>query len=127
MAEPNRTHFYVVKSDPLSGQRSLLGKLGLEDNGMLKLVSAEPSHQKFLQDLVSSINRKPLLHVSVMPPPDAPRYATYSQAIERTDPQFLEALQCFLAKNYRVFLSLTESIEDAVFPETMLQRPGESF
>jgi hypothetical protein len=124
MADPTLPVLSAVKSDPVSGQDSIIGKVQVQADGILNLVSATQGQETYLGNLVQSLNNKPLLHVSVSPPAGAPRYRVYSHAVKRSDPNFFDALQSFMTKHYGVFLTTAETADEAVKPDTFFGTPA---
>jgi hypothetical protein len=119
----DKLSFQMIKADLETGRR-LLGTVDLNTEGLLAVTSSDPDSREFLERLVALINAKEQLYVGVSPPPNAPRYGVYSRGVARFDPQFFDALQAFLAKNYGVFLSAGGPIEEAPFPSTELSEPS---
>lgn len=124
MTEVGKQRFQMIKAE-MEGGRRRLGELDFSADGWLSVASAEADSPAYLERLVALLNAKPVLHVAVPPPADAPRYALYSRGIARWEPEFFDALQAFLAKNYGVFLAPPGGpIDEALFPPTELSAPG---
>jgi len=126
MAELDKVRFQVIKAEAGTGRRRRLGEVDLDTDGVLTVADAVADAREYLNRLVTGINRKPLLHVGILPPAGAPAYAVCTRGIARPDPRFFDALQAFLAKHYGVFLAAGGAIDAAPFPPTELIVPGET-
>jgi hypothetical protein len=76
------------------------GVVTMGADGRLSVVSAEPEFAEKLGIVVNNMNAMQYEHVEAPAPADAPRYALYSRAIGRGDPQFVPAMMKHLTSSY---------------------------
>ncbi|GIE94611.1 hypothetical protein [Paractinoplanes rishiriensis] len=97
----------VQRVDQWSGQNVDIGALRY-DRGHLEVVSADPDYRTYLADVVDTVNATEQLSIMVPPPPDAEQFSVWFRDVDRSAPDYLEALRTYLERDFDLILA-TES------------------
>ena len=100
-AAPQR---YTVTERQDDGSSRTLGQVSLDALCKMTVVGAEPDGAELLGKIVERMNNKPVMHVDMPPPPNAPRYALASRLVQRGDPEFQTQLEAQLRQYYDIEL-----------------------
>ncbi|TAK86325.1 MAG: hypothetical protein EPO01_16335 [Aquabacterium sp.] len=88
---------YPDDADPV-----VVAKADLLPDGRLKLTAARDSHRNKLGQAIADINAQEGLHLEIAPPEGAPKFAVASRLVERGDEDYLDALQDYFRKYYKL-------------------------
>ncbi|HEX5325413.1 MAG TPA: hypothetical protein VFW75_01970 [Acetobacteraceae bacterium] len=89
--------------DEVHGDR-VIGVLRLDGADRMSIEHAVPDREAWLINLVTEMNAKDRLTLSVPPSRSAPRYALQGIPVQRGDPRFLAALRSYLHRYYELAL-----------------------
>jgi hypothetical protein len=102
MATASPQHFDVIL---ITGEKEeTIGRVEADSSFRLKIVTAVDEHRQFLDETLQRINNKDVMHVEVVPPEGAPKFALYSRAVSRNEAGFLPELQVYLKTYYDLTL-----------------------
>jgi hypothetical protein len=95
--------FKAIHTNRDTGSQTLLGEVEVGADGRLRLLRAEPAHQKFMDDFVSEMNGKKELGVKGSPPPGVrgEEDALYRDVYKRSDPNFLKGIMDYTHTYFR--------------------------
>ncbi|MFO0820049.1 MAG: hypothetical protein U1A77_19020 [Pirellulales bacterium] len=71
----------------------------------LSILSATQEDQQSLEKMMADLNRKTVLFIEAAPAPDSPRFTVSKRRVERSSPDFLDAIKAFVDKYYDLILS----------------------
>ena len=92
MVAKAKNRYRVFQTEEGSDGSLEIGLVTLSDDHKLRLASAVPDRQEFLDKLVKRMNDADVIHVIAAPPPEAERTAVYSRPVRRSDAGFRQAL-----------------------------------
>jgi hypothetical protein len=96
----------VYAVDEETEDETLIGKIQYDPDGQLTLIQTKPDQEAFLENVVETMNAKESLVEKVAPPPDSEEtFGLHSKVFERTDEDFLGAMQRYLRAYYGLSLS----------------------
>ncbi|BCY09027.1 hypothetical protein [Actinoplanes sp. L3-i22] len=98
----------VQRIDQWGGQNIDIGALRY-DGGRLEVVSADPDYQSYLADVVETVNATEEFSIAVAPPADAEEFSLWSRDVDRTDPDYLDALRTYLEQDFALLLATEPS------------------
>jgi hypothetical protein len=101
------TRYAVFHLDFDNVRQQRLGEVELDAANMLHIVAAEAPARAALESAVTEINGKPELIVKLPPGPDDPESSLRKEAVPRTAPGFLGAIEDNLKRWHNMALVAT--------------------
>jgi hypothetical protein len=98
------TRYAVFRLDADNVQQERMGEIDLDKNNDMQLVSAEGEAKEEILEAMEELNGKPVLFIKGPPESDAPKFSINKTAVERTAPNFLDALQDNLKRWHNMVL-----------------------
>lgn len=104
VSAPQGSQLYDVFLAKRSSSQRKIGRVAVDKEYRLKIISVIPSQKDFLTETFDVINAKNELHAEAAPPQGAPQFSDFSRVVNRTSPAFFPQLQTHLKQYYDLVL-----------------------
>lgn len=104
VSTPQGSQLYDVLLAKRSNSQRKIGRVAVDKEYRLKIISVIPSQKDFLTETFDVINAKNELHAEAAPPQGAPQFSDFSRVVNRTSPAFFPQLQTHLKQYYDLVL-----------------------
>jgi hypothetical protein len=104
MRAKGNNRYRVFQREDRTEKIDEIGVVTWSDDHKLELASAARHRRDFLEKLLKRLNSADVIHVFLVPPPEAEHGAIYSRPVRRSDAGFREALMERLKMDYGIEL-----------------------